>query len=431
MTAFLGWWLSKGGKQVSNAPQGQGWKVMSLAGIPLYIHPSWLFVLVLATVLFSQQFDGNPAYGFLTALLLFLSVVLHELGHSLMSLRLGVKVRSITLFMLGGVASVERDPATPMGTLLVAAAGPAVSALLAFLLALAVHPLSHIQPPLGEVALVLAQLNLLLALFNLLPGLPLDGGQIVKALVWQASGSREKGVRTATRCGQLLGWMGVVLGVFLFLRTGSFGGLWLLLLGWFALGASRNQLQLLALQRALQHLQVKDSVSRRLRVMEPGKTLRDLSQMRLSNDSPRPDWVLLCQGGRWKGFIDDQPLKQVPVQRWDVETLEQHQRPLTDLPSIAETAPLWRAVLALEESQQGRLLVLNPAGLPVGTLERPELSEAVMRRLSVRLPQPLLEQARRQGAYPLGLSLGPVAETVAALPEVMAANRSGSSGQAN
>ena len=138
MTGFLGWWLSKGGKQVSNAPQGQGWKVMSLAGIPLYIHPSWLFVLVLATVLFSQQFDGNPAYGFLTALLLFISVVLHELGHSLMSLRLGVKVRSITLFMLGGVASVERDPATPMGTLLVAAAGPAVSALLAFLLALAV-----------------------------------------------------------------------------------------------------------------------------------------------------------------------------------------------------------------------------------------------------------------------------------------------------
>ena len=141
----------------------------------------------------------------------------------------------------------------------------------------------------------------------------------------RASGSREKGVRTATRCGQLLGWLGVVFGIFLFLRTGSFGGLWLLLLGWFALGASRNQLQLLDLQRALQHLLVNDAVSRRLRVLEPGKTLRELSQMRLSSDSPRPDWVLLCQGGRWKGFIDDQPLKQIPVQRWDVETLAEHQ----------------------------------------------------------------------------------------------------------
>ena len=182
-------------------------------------------------------------------------------------------------------------------------------------------------------ALVLAQLNLLLALFNLLPGLPLDGGQIVKALVWQAGGSREKGVRTATRCANSgldgRGVWGVPVPAHRLLWW-----LWLLLLGWFALGASRNQLQLLALQRALQHLQVKDSVSRRLRVMEPGKTLRDLSQMRLSNDSPRPDWVLLCQGGRWKGFIDDQPLKQVPVQRWDVETLEQHQRPLSDLPRL-------------------------------------------------------------------------------------------------
>ena len=147
-----------------------------------------------------------------------------------------------------------------------------------------------------------------------------------------------------------MAWSFILIGLYLFIWHQVFGGLWLVVLGWFALGASRNQLKLLALQRALQHLQVKDSVSRRLRVMEPGKTLRDLSQMRLSNDSPRPDWVLLCQGGRWKGFIDDQPLKQVPVQRWDVETLEQHQRPLSDLPSIAETAPLWRAVLALEES---------------------------------------------------------------------------------
>ena len=100
------------------------------------------------------------------------------------------------------------------------------------------------------------------------------------------------------------------------------------------------------------------------------------------------------------------------------------------MPSIKETAPLWQAVLALEQAPQARLLVLNPAGLPVGTLERPELSEAVMGRLSVRLPQPMLEQARQQGVYPLGLSLAPIAETVAALPEVRAAHGQGS-GQAH
>ena len=277
----------------------------------------------------------------------------------------------------------------------------------------------------------LASLNAFLALFNLLPGLPLDGGQILKALVWRSSGSREKGVRIATRSGQVLAWLAIVFGIYAFLQTGSFGGLWLVLIGWFFLGSSRNQLQLLALQRALQHLQVRDAVSRRLRVLEPTASLRQLSQMRLSSDEPRPDWVLLCQGGRWKGFVDDGALKQVPVQRWDVETVAEHQRPLNDLPAIKETAPLWQAVLSLEEAPQARLLVLNPAGLPVGTLERPELSEAVMGRLSVRLPQSLLEQARRQGAYPLGLSLGPIAETVAALPEVRAAAGGQGSGHAN
>ena len=131
-----------GARQVSNAPSGQGWRVFKLAGIPLFIHPSWLFVLVLATMLFQRQYKGNVLLGLITALLLFLSVVLHELGHALVSQRVGVKVRSITLFMLGGVATMERDPPTPRGALLVAAAGPAVSALLAVLLAAGVHPLS-------------------------------------------------------------------------------------------------------------------------------------------------------------------------------------------------------------------------------------------------------------------------------------------------
>ena len=415
---------------MSEAPAGQGWRLFRLAGIPLYIHPSWLVVLAFASLVFQQQFKGNLLAGLVTALLLFASVLLHELGHSLVSLRLGIKVRSITLFMLGGVATVERDPPTAIGALLVAAAGPLVSLILALLLALAIHPLSHLQPLLGEMAAELAQLNLVLALFNLLPGLPLDGGQILKALVWQFSGSRERGVRVATLSGRLLAWTAIVLGLMLFLRGGSFGSIWLVLLGWFGLGATRNQLQWLSLQRALQELQVQDAASRRLRVLAPEDNLRKLSQLRLASDSPRPDWVLICEAGRWRGFVDDAPLREIPVQRWDGERLEQHLRPLAELASIAASAPLWQAVLALESSPQGRLLVLSPAGLPVGTLERPEISEAVLRRLSVRLPQPLLEQARRQGSYPLGLSLISIAESVAALPEtVVPAPANGGSGK--
>lgn len=409
------------------APGAQGWRLFRLAGIPIHIHPSWFVVLALASLLFQQQFDGNLFAGFGTSLLLFISVLLHEMGHSLVALRLGVKVNSITLFMLGGVASVERDPPTPVGSLAVAAAGPLVSLLLALILFLAIRPLSDGMPLLGEIAQELAQLNLVLALFNLLPGLPLDGGQIVKSLVWQFSGSREKGVRIATFSGQLLAWGAIFAGGYLFFKGGSFASIWLLLLGWFGLGASSQQLQLLALQRALQQLQVKDAAGRRLRVLQPSDTLRQLSELRLASDSPRPDWVLLCEAGRWQGFIDDGPLKEIPVQNWDRERLGEYQKPLTELSSIIESAPLWQAVLALESSSQGRLLVLSLAGLPMATLERSDLSEAVLRRLSLRLPQQLLEQARREGGYPLGLSLAPIAESVAGLPEVRAASGKGNS----
>jgi len=120
--------------------------------------------------------------GLSTALLLFVSVLLHELGHSLVALREGVKVSSITLFLLGGVARVERECSTPMGSFRVAAAGPAVSFVLAGLLLASQHAANHANPLLGNLVAQLGALNLVLALFNLLPGLPLDGGLILKAL---------------------------------------------------------------------------------------------------------------------------------------------------------------------------------------------------------------------------------------------------------
>ena len=190
---------------------GEGWQLLRIRGIPLRIHPSWFLILALSASLFqrsySQQFASETqapvlwAVGLITALLLFLSVLLHELGHSLVALSQGVKVRSITLFLLGGVASVERECPTAMGSFWVAAAGPLVSLVLSAMLLLGRHSASHVSPLLGAMVSELGGLNLILALFNLLPGLPLDGGLILKALVWQFTGSQRKGVQVATASG--------------------------------------------------------------------------------------------------------------------------------------------------------------------------------------------------------------------------------------
>ena len=401
---------------------GEGWQLLKIRGIPLRIHPSWFVILGLATMVFQQQYSqqlkasGSAlelwVLGLLTAVLLFVSVLLHELGHSLVAIRQGVQVRSITLFLLGGVASVERECPTALGSLMVAAAGPLVSLVLAALLLASGHSVTHASPLLGAMVNELGGLNLVLALFNLLPGLPLDGGLILKALVWQVSGSQRKGTQVATATGRFLSLLAIGLGVVLLLRGAGVGGLWLMLLGWFGLGAARSQSQLLALQAALRQIKVKDAAQRRFRVLEADASLKQLSRLRLSDGDGLPDWLLVTRQGRWLGFITDAPLQELPVQRWEHELVVDHLQPLDQLPQIQESAPLWQAVLRLDQPDTPRLLVLGAAGLPSGTLERPELAERVLEKLGVRLPPPILEAARRQGVYPLGMGLAPVARSI-------------------
>lgn len=417
---------------------------MRICGISLRVHPTWFLVLVLLTSVFERDYQSSLApetSGILvwaialgTVLLLYLSVLLHEFGHSFTALSQGVKVRSITLFFLGGVANTESECRTARGEFLIAAAGPAVSLVLGLALLGIRHNAAHLAPALGQMAENLGGLNLMLALFNLLPGLPLDGGRIVKAIVWQLTGNQQRGIDVANALGRVLSLLALGLGVLLTLQGSRWLGIWLLLLGWLGLGVARGEQQRSRLQRLLSEMRTRDVAKRRFRVLEADERLRAVSRLRLT-PAPRSaatapstsgavtgtsgveatpaDWLLVCDRGRWIGVIDDQPLQELPVQRWDEDRVRDHMRPLSSLPSISESAPLWQAVLALEEGEQGRLLVLSPAGLPSGTVDRPDLGEAVLARLGVRVPEPFLAKARQQNAYPLGLSLGSAARAAA------------------
>ena len=405
---------------------GEGWELIKIRGIPLRIHPSWFAIVAITTVLFQERVTTDTAPALVeslaqapawipwlvalsTSLLLFVSVLLHELGHALVALREGVKVRSITLFLMGGVARVDQDCNTAMGSLRVAAAGPLVSLLLALSLWAAFPFGQGFSPVLGFVLVQLGVLNLMLALFNLLPGLPLDGGLILKAVIWRLTGSREKGVQVATASGRALAMTALFYGVVVLVFNRNASGLWLMMLGWFGLNANRGQSQMMVLEKVLDDLKVSEAAGRRFRVLESHQTLRRLSQLRLqSEDDHRgADWVLITRSGRWIGWVDDRALRDLPVQNWDSQRLEDHLLPLEDLASIKDSEPLWKAVQALEKAPKGRLLVFSPAGLPSGTIDRMDLSEAVLGRLGVRLPPPMLEAARKQNAYPLGLVMLP------------------------
>jgi Zn-dependent protease len=382
-----------------------------------------LFAVAIFTTLFQPRYAATIepvalswGLALFTTLLLFTSVLLHELGHALMALREGVKVVSITLFHLGGIARVEKECPTAMGNLRIAAAGPMVSLTLALGLLLGASALATQQPQLTILLTQVGLLNLMLGLFNLLPGLPLDGGLILKALVWQVSGSKKRGVQVASASGRVLSTLMIVMGGVLLWQGGGINGFLLILIGWFGLGANRSQSQMLFLQKILQDLQVEQAAGRAFRVLEADQPLRRMSQMRLqsSETSGAADWVLVCRQGRWVGWIDDRPLRDLPVQQWDQQTVDDHMKPLKELPSIACTAPLWQAVEALEASAEGRLLVLSAAGLPNGTVDRSDVGDAVLKRLGVTLPPSVLSAARQQNTYPMGLVM---------LPQVVASMR--------
>ncbi len=411
---------STGGKSL------EGWEIFRIRGIPLRVHPSWFLILVVFTWLSKGQLTTAPGLvmlplwqswglGFISALLLFLSVLLHELGHSFVAINEGVKVRSITLFLLGGVANVERECSTPMATLRVAAAGPLVSFFLAIILLKGVQAASGYSPLLANLLGQLGSLNLILALFNLLPGLPLDGGIILKALVWHLTGSQRKGVQVATNSGRCLAFFSIGYGAFsLLAKNGGYGALWLILIGWFALAASRSQTQMLTLQNSLTELRVEKAFGRRFRVLEEDQTLRKLSKLRLSssNEELVPEWVLVCNAGRWVGYVTDQPLKDLPVQYWDQHLLSEYIKPLSELPSIAQNEPLWKAIKLIEGSKEGRLLVFNSAGLPSGTLDRIDVGKAVLLHLGFRIPSSMEQSARNKNTYPLDIALPQVVESM-------------------
>ncbi len=402
----------------------EGWELLRIKGIPLKVHPSWFLILILFAGTAQGQISNALDYplpfwlswglGLITSLLLFVSVLLHELGHSFMALHEGVKVRSITLFLLGGVARVERECSTPMASLRVAIAGPLVSLFLALVFLRSVQSIGELSPVLANLFGQLGSLNLVLALFNLLPGLPLDGGVILKALVWHLTGSHRKGLQVATATGNALSIFAIVLGTWLCFKGGGLGGLWLVILGWFGFAASRSQNQMLTLQKVLSDLNVGTARSRNFRVLEENNPLSKLSQLRLSSTTEQPlsEWVLICRSGRWIGYINDEALKELPVQHWSKYHLADYTRPLNELPAIGEKSPLWQAVMELEKSAEGRLLVFNLAGLPSGTLDRVDIGEAVLKHLGLKIPKSFLEVARKQNIYPLGLALPQTVEAM-------------------
>lgn len=384
-------------------------KIGSILGIPFYIDPSWFVILLLVTLANVAEIEGrglgvslpllNWGIALFMSLLLFVSVLLHELGHSLVARAQGITVNSITLFLFGGIAAIDRESKSPIGAFLVAIAGPAVSFAL-FGLCLGMTEFLSLSGIWQYFILDLARINLILGIFNLIPGLPLDGGQMLKAIVWQISGDRFKGMRWASQTGKLAGSFGIALGLLGVLLTGQFSWTWIALIGWFVLRNANAYDRLAVLQESLLKLVAADAMTRDFRVVNANLTLRQFAEEYILAQETVPKLYFAAAGGRYRGLVRVQDLQAIERSQWERIMLADIAHPLTAIPSVPENATLATTIKRLEQCGESSITVLSPAGAVAGAIDRGDIIRAIATSHNLPISSSEIQQIKLEGSYP-------------------------------
>lgn len=390
----------------------KGWRIGSLFGIPLFLDSSWFIILAWVTYLNSQYYQNRGPVtswgaGLAIALLLFASVILHELGHSLVAMSKGIKVNSITLFLFGGVAAIEKEPETPGHVFLVAIAGPAVSFTLFLLLGFATLAIPESSLA-SDIVHRLAAINLVLALFNMIPGLPLDGGQVLKAALWKITGNRQLAVRWAAKTGQFLGWFAIALGLTAFFIGGDYGGIWIALIGWFALRNATAYNRASEIQGSLLKTKAADAMTRNFRVVDANLTLQEFADKYLENS--QTSIYFATREGRYRGLVSLDALPLIDRNFWQEQTLNLILRPLQEIIAVSETASLLEVVNSMTSNNLSWITVLSPAGSVAGTIDKGDIVLALARSLQLKISEAEIKRVKEDGRYPAGLPLEAIAK---------------------
>jgi Zn-dependent protease/CBS domain-containing protein len=355
---------------------GTRFRLFRLFGIPINVDPSWLIILVLLTIslpnlLFVPPLDAmvpglGPALGpgahwglgLVAALAFFLCIVLHEMGHALVARAGGLPIRGITLFLFGGVAEMEREPASAGKEFLMAIGGPVVSLVLgAAFWGLTVLGLNNDWPPLAvALFLVLAYVNTMVLVFNLVPAFPLDGGRVLRSILWALSGSLRRATWWASLAGQGFAWFLIGLGL-LAIFSGDWGGLWFGLIGLFLNSAARGSYQSVLIRQALEGEPIRRFMNSNPVTVTPNLNLREWVEDYVYRHHHKAFPVVF--DGRVEGVITTRALSPYPRQEWDHYTVGDAM--LRDLSQVT-ISPDADALHALEQMQgtgASRLLVME------------------------------------------------------------------------
>lgn len=364
-----------------------GLRIGRIFGIPIFLHGSWFIVFALITLSLSGQFasqhpDWSAAQhwtvGIATSLLFFGSVLFHELAHSVVAQRYKIPVVSITLFVFGGVARIGREPGSAKQEFNIAVAGPLSS----YFLAGAFELLTLLFPQremLGALAGWLAYINFMLATFNLVPGFPLDGGRILRAIIWGITKDYTRASRIAAGGGKLIAYALILYGGWEALGGSLFSGLWLAFIGWFLLTAAQASYTQVAIRDVLHGLRAADVMGEEVPVVRRDISLEDYVQELLRTGRR---CHLVVDDGRMVGMMTVHAASKVPREEWAVTSV---QSTMMRASEVLHTTPEEPVVTVLErmQSEDVNQMPVVRDGRIVGIISRDTILRIIQTRMEV------------------------------------------------
>lgn len=352
-------------------------KLGHIAGIEIGLHYSWFIIAFLIAFSLDAHFHAvrpnwseaavwGAAIG--TSILFFVTLLLHELAHSLVAKSRGLKVRAITLFALGGVSQIESEAADASSEFWIAIVGPLTSLVIGFgllgilrLWGWGLTPGHEPMTPLGAVLLWLGYINVLLGLFNMIPGFPLDGGRVFRAIVWWITKKPEKSTRIAARVGEGVAFLFIIYGLFRFFVGANFGGLWLAFIGWFLLEASRSSYAQVGIMAGLRDHRVADIMESNCTPVEGYLSVRDFVDHYLLH-SPSQCFVV-SQDNHVAGIVTPSEVRRVSRENWDQTSVQSVMRPLGNLRTVPPDMPAVKAIELMGKENLNQLAVVSDGKL--------------------------------------------------------------------
>jgi len=366
-------------------------KLGKVAGIEIGLHYSWFIIAALIAFSLGEQFrQVNPGWGtsriwftaLLTAVLFFVTLLLHELSHSLVAQARGLKVKAITLFALGGVSQIEDDATDAKTEFWVAIAGPVASLIiglgcLAVAAGLGWHPAAEPRTGLTAVLVWLGYINVVLGIFNMIPGFPLDGGRVFRAIVWATTKNVDRSTRIAARVGQVVALLFIFDGLWKFFRGAGFGGLWIAFIGWFLMDAAQSSYAQVNVMAAFRGMRVSQVMSHDCATVDRGISLQEFVDTYVLRTGQR--CFAVEDSGRLVGLITLRDMGAIPRSQWGNTTVREAMRPLDELHTITPDTPVLDALKLMADTDVNQLPVVANGTLQ-GIVSRSHLVQLLQAR---------------------------------------------------